>query len=277
MDRGMTPDARVICTLGMHRSGTSLVSRILNLLGVDLGPTPSITASGSDNVKGYWEHLFLAQISEEILTRFGGSWDNPPTFPTGWHRDACLSDLEDRARTMLADDFGAAALWGWKDPRTSLTLPFWQHLIGPMRYVICVRNPAAVAASLTRRNRFTADHGDWLWLAYNQALLTQTSGHERLFVFYEDLMDDAAPTLRRLAAFIGHPERADDAKVQRMVAEFQERDLCHHRMSSEDLADDSGISYRRRDSIWRSGAHAPIARWISSPPAPWKAGIGPRC
>jgi hypothetical protein len=246
MEGTATPRARVICTLGMHRSGTSLVSRILNLLGVHLGPDPAVTAVGSDNVKGFWEHLFIARINDEILSRFGGRWEHPPTLPADWANDPRLSDLEERARAMVAADFGEAPLWGWKDPRTSVTLAFWQKLIGPMRYVICVRNPAAVVASLARRNHFAVDQADWLWLAYNQSLLAQTTGQPRLVVFYEDLVDDVLPTLRRLAAFIGHAERADDPHVQQAVSEFRERELCHHRMSAEDLVDDHGISYETK-------------------------------
>ena len=78
--------ATVICTLGMHRSGTSLVSRLLNLLGVHLGPAQAIANQGQDNLKGYWEHLPLSQLNDEILAQFGGRWDAPPAFPRGQNR-----------------------------------------------------------------------------------------------------------------------------------------------------------------------------------------------
>src|SRR5688572_17839806 len=118
------PPARVICTLGMHRSGTSLVSRTLNLLGVHLGPSDRLLPADEDNPKGYWEHRAIVDLNDEILDRFGGRWDEPPSFPPAWPRDPRMEDLREQARHLLTDNFAVAPLWGWKDPRTCLTLPF---------------------------------------------------------------------------------------------------------------------------------------------------------
>jgi hypothetical protein len=232
----------VICTLGAHRSGTSLVARILNLLGVHLGPDERILTSGEDNPSGYWEHRPFVDINDEILIRFGGEWDEPPVFPASWARDPRLADLRARARQLVAEDFAPEPLWGWKDPRTCLTLPFWQDLIGPMRYVVCVRNPSAVVASLTRRSIMTSERAERLWLAHMQAILAHTSGHPRMFVFYEDLIEHWPPTLQRMAAFIGDPARGDDPRVHEAVRGFLDKALCHHRRSLDDLAADPRIS-----------------------------------
>jgi O-antigen biosynthesis protein len=237
------PGPRVVCTLGMHRSGTSLVSRMLNLLGVALGPDGPISRTGADNPKGYWEHQSIVDINDAILARFGGRWDQPPAFPAAWPRDARLDDLRREAQRLLARDFAAEPLWGWKDPRTCVTLPFWQDVVGPMHYVICVRNPRAVMASLTHRNGIGAEAAEGLWLTHVQASLEHTSGQPRLFVGYEDLLEDWAPELRRLAAFLGEPRRAEDPAVQRAVAEFLEGEMCHHRTSPRELGADAAVSY----------------------------------
>ena len=248
---------RVICTLGMHRSGTSVVSRILNLLGVYLGTHQSISATGEDNPKGYWEHYPLALLNDEILARFGGRWDEPPAFPPSWPRDPRLQDLREKARQLLTEHFEAEPVWGWKDPRTCLTIPFWQDLIGSMGYVMCVRNPGAVVASLTRRDGMSPEKAERLWLAHVQSSLVHTSGQPRLFVFYEDIINDWAPELRRMAAFIGRPERAEDPSVHASVGEFLERELCHHRMSMEDLADNRRISFAAKGLYLALRGHAP--------------------
>jgi hypothetical protein len=235
--------ATVVCTLGMHRSGTSLVSRLLNLLGVYLGEPHTVSQAGWDNPKGYWEHHPLALLNDEILSRFGGQWDQPPVFPHDWPRDPRLTDLRDQARQLLRDNFAAVPVWGWKDPRTCLTLPFWQDLVGAMRYVICIRNPCAVIASLGRRNRMSAEKAERLWLAHVQSSLIHTSGQPRLFVFYEDVIHDWRAELRRLATLVGRPERAEDPDLQAMVAEFLDEELCHHRMTISDLVSSGDISF----------------------------------
>jgi len=247
MDRPMNAaDRTVICTLGMHRSGTSLVSRILNLLGVYLGAAPAISGAGSDNPKGHWEHHPIALLNDDILVRYGGRWDVPPAFPPDWTRDAGLIPLKEEAARLLTDAFGSHELWGWKDPRTCLTAAFWQDLVGPMRYVLCVRNPLAVAASLERRDRMLAIHADRLWLLYVAASLIHSRGYPRIVVFYEDLMADWPRELRRLAAFIGRPDRAEDPEVTAAVSDFIAGDLHHHRPSSEDLAADTNLSFETK-------------------------------
>lgn len=244
MNLNAPPDARVICTIGMHRSGTSLVARMVNLLGVQLGPDPRVVTAGDDNPKGYWEYRPFVDINDAILDRFGGRWDQPPALPPSWASDPRLDDLRSHARDLIAKDFSATPLWGWKDPRACLTLPFWQDVIGPMRYVICLRNPCAVAASLTHRDGRRRENAEWLWLAHMQAALADTSGQPRLFVSYEDLLEDWRPDLRRMAAFIGHPERAEDPRVHEAVAAFLEQEMCHHHPSMEDLARDERMSFQ---------------------------------
>jgi len=232
----------VVCTLGMHRSGTSLVSRMLNLLGVELGPSESMLGIAADNPKGHWEHHEITLLNEEILAAFGGSWHEPPALPEAWTSDPRLADVRDRAEQLLMRDFGTSSMWGWKDPRTCVTLPFWQNVVGEMRYVLCIRNPLAVMASLLERNGMDVEIVDPLWLRHVQSSLDHTSGLPRLLVFYEDVLSDGARELGRMAAFIGRPERAEDPQVRDDVAHFLEQKLWHHRPSAESLAANGRVS-----------------------------------
>jgi hypothetical protein len=234
---------QIICILGMHRSGTSLVSRILNILGVYLGPEAHIMQPGPDNPKGYWEHYMLTALNDEILARLGGSWHEVPVFPAGWEISSELADLRQRARAILQEDFATADLWGWKDPRTCLTLPFWQRLLPPMRYVICLRNPVDVSRSLERRDNFPFEKGVQLWLAHVTSALRHTTGQPRLFVFYEDLMEDWPTEIKRLANFLGKPELAEEEAIRSAIQEFIEEELQHHRTSLVDAIDEPKFSF----------------------------------
>jgi hypothetical protein len=214
----------------MHRSGTSLLTRILDLLGMKLGPAGVLTTEPvADNPKGYWEHSELTLVSDAILKRYGGCWDKPPALPQNWETDAALEDLRRRAKQIIEDQFAGAALWGWKDPRTCLTLPFWQRLLPDMRYIVCLRNPVAVARSLERRDRFSAQESFRLWLTYVSSALHHIEGKPRLVVFYEDLMNDGLGELPRLAEYLGVRERAEQAEVRKATAEFIEPGLQHFR------------------------------------------------
>lgn len=242
-DATPNPKTQVICILGMHRSGTSLISRIINLLGVYLGPEDQLRKAAKDNPLGFWEHRRLTALNDEILSRLGGSWHEPPVFRPGWEITPALQDLRERARAVIDEDFAAAKLWAWKDPRTCLTLPFWQRLLPPMRYVICLRNPADVAYSLERRDGFSFEKSVHLWLFHVVSSLQHTAGHPRLLLFYEDFMAQWPQELRRLARYLGACARAEEEDTQKAVREFLKAELQRHHTSLAHTADHPGLPY----------------------------------
>jgi hypothetical protein len=221
----------IVCILGMHRSGTSLLTRMLNLIDVYLGPEQLLMPPNFANPRGYWEHREIVSLNDEILLRLGGSWDQPPTLPPGWENAPTMDDLKERGRRLIQDSFANVDTWGWKDPRTCLTLPFWQQLLPNMRYVVCLRSPLDVAGSLDYRNRFSAEKSSQLWLTYVNSALEHSEGRPRLVIFYEDLVDDCLRELQLLADFLGKPERAKAVDVQRAVREFTEKELQHYQTS----------------------------------------------
>ncbi len=93
----------------MHRSGTSLAARALDLLGVSLGDPDRLQPAGRDNPAGYWENRYVTELDDELLAALGGSWDQPPVLTPGWEADPALDELRDRARGVLGDAFGHAA------------------------------------------------------------------------------------------------------------------------------------------------------------------------
>jgi glycosyltransferase involved in cell wall biosynthesis len=232
--------ASVICVLGMHRSGTSLVARMINLLGWDLGPRRNMLEVAPDNPKGFWEHRLLSEINREVLARLGGRWNAVPPLLTGWENARELHDLKRQARTVIAEDFGESPRWAWKDPRTCLTLPFWRGVLSTMRYVLVVRNPLDVAASLYRRSRepVSAQRSFDLWLTYVLASLRNTRGDRRLIVSYEALMADAGRELCRLESFLGG---CDDTDRHDAALHAVDQTLWHHRTPPPDELDAPGL------------------------------------
>jgi hypothetical protein len=236
----------IVCILGMHRSGTSLVSRLLNVLGLDLGPEEHLMEPNESNPAGHWESLPISEINEDIFLRLGGSWAVPPPLPDGWERSPELADLRRRARELIAADFSDSELWGFKDPRTCLTAPFWQRLLPPMRYLICLRNPIDVAASLEARKEewVPFEQGLDLWLRYVRASLSAATGHPHEFVFYEDLMVDPEPVVATLARFIGrsHPER-NRGQIRKAIDLAVSESLWHHQTAAPNVIDADRLGF----------------------------------
>jgi hypothetical protein len=235
----------VVCVLGMHRSGTSLLTRALNLLGVDLGPEDHLMRPGPANPAGHWESLPMKQINDEILLRLGGSWSEPPELAEGWERTPELAEARRQARKLIDTDFSRSDTWGFKDPRNCLTLPFWQRMLPPMRYVLCLRNPIDVAASLEAREDepIPFDDGIALWLRYVGASFEATAGHQRLLVFYEDLMANPGSVIQRLAEFIGRDESDLDAEGRSAIDAAVSESLWHHRTAVANVVDAPALAF----------------------------------
>jgi hypothetical protein len=235
----------------MHRSGTSLATRIVNLLGVDLGPEDHLLRPTPDNPKGFWEHRRIVKLNDEVLERLGGSFARPPAFWPGWETAPQLEHLRNRAQGIIQEEFAGKASWGWKDPRTCLTLPFWQRLLPPMRYVICLRNPLDVMRSMWHRDGLTAERGIYLWVTYTRLALQHTRGQPRILVAYERLVDDWRGELRRLARFLGTVEQAEREDLRATVRDFVDPSLRHHRTPRPAAPENGGseVSIRARERV----------------------------
>lgn len=237
---------RIICVLGPPRSGTSLTAKVISLLGVHLGGQDDMgnRAAKIHNPKGYFEHAAIQEINEKILAHFGygyakagAGWDEAPCFPEGWETVPGLKDLRAEADQFCRTEFGRHEIWGWKDPRTVHTLPFWQQLLPPMRYVICIRSPVDVAHSLQRFLDCSFERGLFIWVMCLRSALIYTAGQRRLLIDVESWTQDWRPELDRLSAFIGRPELARNPAVRAAVEKEIDPTLWHHRSAPGSLGE----------------------------------------
>jgi len=191
-----------IVVLGMHRSGTSALTRILNLLGADVGPEDDLLTE-YDNPSGHWESKALVACNDRILAAFGRSWDFPPWLEPGWE----LSPRAERLVPDMADTFAgvfSSDPWVWKDPRTCLTFPLWRRVLGPsVRVVLVLRDPGAVVSSLKRRDGIPTVYGTGLWHRYVRAAVRASRGLPVVCVHFAELVASPTDTIRRVVDDLG--------------------------------------------------------------------------
>lgn len=211
-----------VCIAGMHRSGTSMVAKLLHAAGLYLGPE-------TDLLPGLRENKRFNNINQRILKRLGGSWDDPPAAPETWTAPA-LGDFRTEAEELLAS-FADREPWGWKDPRSCLTLPFWQGFLNPLSVVIIVRNPLEVAGSLRERNEFSLERGLALWYEYNHRLLAAAAASEHIVTHYDAYFEHPDREARRLLHFLGLSLDADT------IAEASSMPRSHRRRHSHTRQD----------------------------------------
>jgi hypothetical protein len=228
--RNGAPEATAILVLGMHRSGTSAVARMLNLCGAELGR--DLLPPKQDNERGFWENSALLALHERFLDEAGLHWYDLVSLPADWREGAAARNFVAALPEVLAQQFRDTPLFLAKDPRLSLLAPLWIEVlegraVRPV-FVITVRHPDEVAASLAKRDGFSYARSHLLWLQHLLEAERATRGHRRVFVHYERVLADWRAELARIAAAleIAWPNAGTD--IDQQIAAFITPSLRHH-------------------------------------------------
>lgn len=200
-------DSTPVCVAGMHRSGTSLVTRVLAQIGVHPGMEAQLVSPQADNPEGFYEYAPIASLNELLLSALGGGWDTPPDFNLSMLGQESLILFKARAKLLAASIAACApnnSVWGWKDPRNSLTLPFWLDVFPNMRVVVVVRDPGDVAYSLRQRGGYhTIELGLNLWRTYYERIFSALAEKKFHVIRYESVFEQPDVEIERLGRFLG--------------------------------------------------------------------------
>ncbi len=184
-----------VIILGMHRSGTSCLAGSLQELGLYLG---DVNNAAPFNKKGNKENSQTWSINDLVFEQSGGAWDAPPK-TLRWDESAC------RMRAEFLSQYSASDVWGFKDPRSLLTLPFWLEASQTYRFVATFRHPLLVAKSLESRDGFNVERSLDLWLAYNGALLDYCKRFTIPIISYDYPVEKYKAAVAEIAKSLGLP------------------------------------------------------------------------
>jgi hypothetical protein len=264
---------RGVYVVGMHRSGTSAVTRTVNLMGIPLsGARDLVGPVASSNPTGHWESGALLDVNDRILARLGGAWSAPPNTTLRWERDQELNGLRRDARRSFADSYRTRQ-WLWKDPRLCLTLPFWRTSIPAKALAILViRHPMEIARSLEARDRFPVRYSLALWERYLRTALDGVTGMPVLVTPYDALLADPVAWCDTVFPFLArhglHVSRPDAGAL----AAFLDPALRHSAVGREgqDGLADVVASQRRLYQVLQDlvGSHESLERPMLPPEEP---------
>jgi len=204
---------RGVIVVGMHRSGTSCLTGLLETSGVWAG---QVIMQAKHNLKGTRENRRVFMMNEEILRKSGGSWDNPP--------DRIVVSNSDHIQIrQILREYEDAGVWVMKDPRLLLTIDAWLIHLRQYQLIGTFRHPEAVAQSLYKRNEIPIEGGIELWLKYNRKLVSLHS--KKSFPLLQFGLDDKEylEQYRTLCYMLELPFDHDRVK------DFYDDDLVHNR------------------------------------------------
>ena len=229
-------NSKLVVVLGMHRSGTSAITRGLEVLGVKLGD--NLYPAAIDNPKGFWEDTDFLGINEELLAHLDYSVDRLGLIDWQMPSTAIVESLELKAEKLVSERCKKNALWGFKDPRTARLLPFWQAVferVGcDVRYVIATRNPISIVESLYKRSGFEGGITFYLWLEHLIPAISGTINAKGVVVDYDQLLENPKLQLLRVAKALG-VTAPEPLALFAFESEFLDVGLRHTYFTMQDL------------------------------------------
>jgi hypothetical protein len=237
---------RGVFVLGMHRSGTSLAARLVNLLGVPTCVEGDLLRTTEHNPRGYWESATLTAFNDRLLDALECDWSCPPERVQDWERDEALAALRTEAADLFPTIFPDEQ-WVWKDPRNCVTFAFWASCLDVEPVVVLVhRNPLEVAASLGSRDGFGTHYSLALWERYLRACLDSIAGLPVLVTDYGSILSDPVAWSETTRSFLEGVRVTAGAPREEDARAFADPALRHASLTAEDVRDDLRVAEPQR-------------------------------
>jgi hypothetical protein len=252
--------SKAICILGMHRSGTSVLSRTVNLLGASLGKEKYMMQPTESNPEGYWEHTKIVEIHEKILMSYLKDWDTEEVLPSKWWRTKNIRKYKEELKRLIYKEFKDQSIWAWKDPRTNILLPLWVDILNELKievnYLIVLRHPLDVASSLEKRDKLAREKSLNIWYLNTLSAIYWTQGTKRVFIQYDQILENWQDQVNNLVGSFGFPH--PDEETYDKIKMFIRPDLRHSQTKNE------GFSYNCSE-IDVINLYTLCVKYISSP------------
>ena len=162
----------ILVITGMHRSGTSMITQWLYKCGLPVGDR--LLGALIGNAEGHFEDLDFMDFHSQVLEDQGHAHNGL--------EGGVIHELDEAATqkliALIDHKNGQYAAWGWKDPRTCLFLAVYRKLLPEAKYLIIVRDHAAVVNSLISRTYRSIEEkymtrsrfSGWLWKTFRRKL-----------------------------------------------------------------------------------------------------------
>jgi hypothetical protein len=228
----------LIIVMGMHRSGTSAITRGLRAVGANLGDR--LLAPQEDNPKGFWEDIDLHNLHVELFDAIGMDWARLSPVTGDEVAELKRRGFVTQAHRILGEKLSGTGVFAVKYPRIPKIFPFWREVFAEgkydIRYLIPVRHPLSIARSLGKRDGMGKEYACLLWLAHVLPAFPVPDDNVSLVTDYDHLMENPDREMGRIASRFGldiDPEEMTDYREN-----FLSPQLRHTNFTFSDLEND---------------------------------------
>jgi len=227
-----------VLVLGMHRSGTSALTRVLNLLGCAL--PEALVGPSESNELGHWESASAVVLNDEILASAGSNWNDWGPINADWRASDVRGQMVDRATEVIREHKALGPLFALKDPRICRLADLWLDAADTagvdMHVVLMLRHPGEVSASLESRDLMAPGYGQLLWLRHTLDAEHLSRGRKRVVCRFDRLLLDWQDTIDRVRQGLDLALPRNSPAAHAEVDRFLARDMRHH-----DAREDAGL------------------------------------
>jgi hypothetical protein len=264
MDAGQR---RALLVVGMHRSGTSAVTRVFNMLGADL--PKDLLPPSRGNELGHWEPADAIPLHDAMLQAAGSKWSSVFGVDPAWFDSAEAEPHCAAIKRFVEAQVGNSPLFVIKDPRMGVLVPLWRRALAELRieplFVMPFRDHREVASSLQRRQDFFEPAAAWplgrgqlMWLRYVLLAEQHTRDLPRTFVSFDALLGDWRAELERMSGQLGVSWPVGPDQASEAIGAFIDRE--HHRERSSDIP-------MERESPWLERVLEALQECVADPQA----------
>ena len=210
---------RCLLVLGMHNSGTSLLSNLMHGAGVPLGPHLLLRDRMPEQRRppyDYYEDADIVRLQDETLldlqrhwSSYRAAWPLPPAY----HPSREL--FRQKLQRLIPERLKRNSLWLVKDPRSAVLLEDWLMVLRQLnvepRLLLVHRDPASNIRSFSRKGKVPPLWAEALWQrTYQQALLAVRTLPDECWAItrFEDLLQQPQASVLELCEWLQHPINA---------------------------------------------------------------------
>ena len=221
---------QIVFITGMHRSGSSALSRAMSTLGID--HSDNLMRASEDNVKGYWEDEDFVTFNDDLLRQTGQLWDEPKLINP--EEFIALAETQGtKACSLLKSKAKNKEIICLKDPRLCNLIPFWRKVCQDNEikcsFIASHRNPLPTACSIHKRDSIGTEKALSIWCTYYINLLENLSPNELLIINYDNLISNTRNEIKALSAFLNR--QINENRFKTYSEHFLDKNLRHYQQS----------------------------------------------